>query len=569
MRKTRSIIALLLILVMALSVACSKAETETSNSEPEKAGATTGEKETATETETETEPDIGPLTKYDEPITVTSVRIVPENWTFKEGEDISNNVWTEAYKNDLNVNLEYLWISSNPDQHKQKMNVMVASGELPDTFQVDATLYNQLADAGKLAPMDGMLEKYGTPELKEYYEKWGSELLEETKASDGVSYGLPWNRGGSANSSIPWIRQDWLDELGLEAPKTIDELIELAYTFKEADLSGTGTYGLALNKDLFKGGVGTIAGFFDAYGSYVNIWHKDDSGNIVYGSTTPQTKTALASLAKLYADGLIDPEFGAKDHLKVRETTTQDKVGISFGPHYLGGHLAFNVMENPNAEWRAYENVFADGVDNKVATSKQVSEYFVVSAEAEHPEIMIKILNLDHEKIFVSDDPADAEIYGWSQDEYQDPFAFVLYRTEPYGKNEISQELCTEAYLTGDTSKLNGEQLVYYNNLVKFADNDDRSSGTPFAHYSIFGPYGSQKILRERTETDGYVWDELTGMPVESWLEYGSTLEDLRLEVFTKIITGEESIDAFDKFVEDWYALGGEDATKEMNEKYN
>lgn len=549
---------------MMISVACGNTSNDSTSKDGE-SSAMTGDKENKAEV---TATEQGPLTKYDEPITITSVRQVPENWKFREGKDISNNVWTDAYKDELNVTIDYLWTSSNPDQHKQKMNVMVASGEMPDTFQVDATLYNQLADAGKLVSQEGMLEKFGTPELKEYYEKWGAELLDETIAADGVSYALPWNRGGSANSTIPWIRQDWLEELGLEAPKTIDELIELAYTFKEADLSGTGTYGMALNKDLFGGGIGRVEGFFDGFGSHVNIWHKDESGNIVYGSTTPETKTALAALAKMYADGLIDTEYGAKDHLKVRETTTQGKVGITFGPHFTGAHLAFNLMEDPNAEWRAYNNVFADGVDDEVSTSKQVSEYFVVSAECDYPEIMVKILNLDHEKIFVSDDPADAEKYGWSQDETQDPFAFVLFRTEPYGKNEVSQKLCTEAYETGDTSKLNGEQMVYYNNLVKFADNNDRSSNTPFAHYSIFGPYASQKVLRERTETDGYVWDELTGMPVPTWVEYGSTLEDLRLEVFTKIITGEESIDAFDQFVEDWYALGGEEATKEMNELY-
>lgn len=564
-KSKKSMITLLIALVMVFTMACSNTPTESESTDAEDTAKTT-ETETAAE---DTATDNGPLTKYDPPITITSVRQVPENWTFKEGQDINNNAWVDAYRDELGVTIEYLWISSNPDQHKQKMNVMVASGQIPDTFQVDPTLYNQLADAGKLASQEGMLEKFGTPELQEYYKGWGEELLAETKTADGISYGLAWNTGGSAGSSIPWIRTDWLDELGLEAPTTIDELIELAYAFKEADLSGTGTYGLALNKDLFGGASGKIEGFFDAYGSHVNIWHKDETGQIVYGSTTPQTKTALESLAKLYADGLIDPEFGAKDHLKVRETITQGKVGITFGPHYLGGHLANNIVEDPNSEWRAYENVFADGVENKVATNKQVSEYYVVSADCEYPEIMVKLLNLDHEKIFVSKDPADAATYGWTDDGTKNPFAFVLFRTEPYGKNEISQKLCTEAYETKDTSKLNGEQIAYYNNLVRFADEDDRSSTTPFAHYSIFGPYGSQKILRERSEADGYVWSELTGMPVPSWLEYGATLEDLRLEVFTKIITGEESIDAFDKFVEDWYALGGEAATKEMNEKYN
>lgn len=39
-------------------------------------------------------------------------------------------------------------------------------------------------------------------------------------------------------------------------------------------------------------------------------------------------------------------------------------------------------------------------------------------------------------------------------------------------------------------------------------------------------------------------------------------------QVYTNIIYGNESIDAFDKFVEDWYAQGGDKITEEVNEWY-
>jgi putative aldouronate transport system substrate-binding protein len=59
------------------------------------------------------------------------------------------------------------------------------------------------------------------------------------------------------------------------------------------------------------------------------------------------------------------------------------------------------------------------------------------------------------------------------------------------------------------------------------------------------------------------------GAPTETMTSKMSTLTDLQDEVFTKIILGEESIDAFDKFVEDFNALGGEDITREVNEWYD
>lgn len=49
---------------------------------------------------------------------------------------------------------------------------------------------------------------------------------------------------------------------------------------------------------------------------------------------------------------------------------------------------------------------------------------------------------------------------------------------------------------------------------------------------------------------------------------YGTTLDDLLTEGFTKIIMGTESIDYFDVLVQNWRAAGGDEATKAVNEAY-
>ena len=45
-------------------------------------------------------------------------------------------------------------------------------------------------------------------------------------------------------------------------------------------------------------------------------------------------------------------------------------------------------------------------------------------------------------------------------------------------------------------------------------------------------------------------------------------LEDLEIQTFTNIITGQSPVDEFDSFVEQWKALGGEEITGEINEWY-
>lgn len=56
--------------------------------------------------------------------------------------------------------------------------------------------------------------------------------------------------------------------------------------------------------------------------------------------------------------------------------------------------------------------------------------------------------------------------------------------------------------------------------------------------------------------------------PTASMSKYWEQLQTMEKQVYTNIIYGNESIDAFDKFVEDWYAQGGDKITEEVNEWY-
>jgi putative aldouronate transport system substrate-binding protein len=61
--------------------------------------------------------------------------------------------------------------------------------------------------------------------------------------------------------------------------------------------------------------------------------------------------------------------------------------------------------------------------------------------------------------------------------------------------------------------------------------------------------------------------DKFASMPTQTKGENNATLDTRELEVFTKIIIG-DSLDNFDKFVDEWYKLGGEQMTNEVNAWY-
>ncbi len=120
---------------------------------------------------------------------------------------------------------------------------------------------------------------------------------------------------------------------------------------------------------------------------------------------------------------------------------------------------------------------------------------------------------------------------------------------------------------SGDTSNLTTSTMWQkYNNSVEFRDN-----GTP----SAVGDYlqqGAEKsaygIAKGIIDKEEYIKTVLWGATPEELLSYGSTLDDILTEGFTKIIMGEENIDYFDTVVENWNAAGGEAATAAVNAAY-
>lgn len=83
--------------------------------------------------------------------------------------------------------------------------------------------------------------------------------------------------------------------------------------------------------------------------------------------------------------------------------------------------------------------------------------------------------------------------------------------------------------------------------------------------YGAEGAYGVLNYYQENNLTQDMMF---VGAPTESMTLYMSYLKDLQNETFVKIITGEETIDAFDQFVENFYANGGDAITEEVNAWY-
>ncbi|MFJ2042845.1 extracellular solute-binding protein [Paenibacillus sp. O199] len=500
----------------------------------------------------------GPLTKYDPPIKLTSTMNETGKETLAEGDTHANNIWTRGYKDELGIDVTYDWIVPDAN-YNDKMNVTLASGDLPDVLKVSAVQFEQLHEAGMLEDLTEVYDKYASDLVKEFMSaEDGAGLKPVTK--DGKIYAMVSFPGSLDSSDMVWIRQDWLKKVGLEAPKSMQDIIKIAEAFTFEDPDGNGkddTYGIALNKDL------PINAFLLGYHGYLETWIKDASGQVVNGTIQPEVKEGLRELQNLYQKGVIDPEFGVKDFAKMMEDVNGGKSGIFFLPQWAPFQVSSMIKKDKNVDWLPYPVQSIDDQPAKTQNHLSLGGIFAVRKGYEHPEALIKLLNFQAEKMFGESAKEERAAYlnGVTGLGFQNATVSNL----PANKNVKAQDEVEQALKTGDTSGLELEAKLFYDDIM-----DYRNGNLDKWHMErIFGPESSQGVIKYYRDNDLIVMNEFIYAPTRTMNTKQATLDKLRAETFLKIIYGNLSIDEFDKFVANWKKLGGDQITQEVNEVIN
>ncbi len=512
-----------------------------------------------------------PMAKYDEMITITTCRSIGDTvqtYIDKKDDVLTDNIWFNSYRDELGINVEYVWTAPSA-QYEEKMNAQIAANDLPDFMNVNASQLKQLVDYGMAYDMTEIFEQYATPFTMEMMEADMNVALDQA-TFDGRLMALPQVNGNRDGANFWWIRFDWLENLGLEEPKTLDELVAVMYAFAQNDPDGNGendTFGLGINKELF-GSLG-LGALCDGLGAYPDGWIEGESG-IEYGSIQPEVKEALALVSQLYADGVLDREFIVKDSTKVNEDIIAGRIGLFSGQHAQAFYpLQDSVVADPEADWRAISIVSDDGSTPKTMIGGSAGSYYVVNVDCEHPEAVMKLYNY-----FYMKDPAlspdfdmhyhgrldadpNSEITEWYQwaainSAYPMQNLFIHRGVESYfedGDESMKENYWVADNISGNENYLAGD--ITYWSTYAWSGAGDYSGEGRIDYYDLNGMF---------------IQNAYTGANTDSMVLYNATLEQLRLDTFTRIITGDASIDEFDNYVEQWKALGGDMITQEVNE---
>ena len=196
------------------------------------------QKEAVSEAEGTAKEDL-PLSKYPETVTVHLGGSLNPNAKLPAGMAYDDNTYLDLLKKDLNIKVVYDWVASSTD-FEEKMNLCIGSNNIPELMNVNATQYRALLKYDMIQPLDKYFDDYASDALKSYVKSGGEELQKCITNEDGELMAIPAPAITAGGINEMWIRQDWLDKLGLEAPRTWDELVKVAEAFVTQDPDGNG-----------------------------------------------------------------------------------------------------------------------------------------------------------------------------------------------------------------------------------------------------------------------------------------------------------------------------------------
>ena len=520
-----------------------------------------------------------PLSKYPETVTVHLGGALNPNAKMPDGMSYDDNSYTRFLKDDLNIEVVYDWVTSSSD-YDEKMNLCIGSGTIPELMNVNATQYRALLKYDMIQPLDQYFDDYASDILKRFVESGGEELKKCISNDKGEMMAIPAPSMMVGEMNEMWIRQDWLDNLGLEAPRTWDEMAAVAEAFVTQDPDGNGeddTIGILgpgnsnhIN-DIGDNQFG-LDPLFCSFQSYPQYWLQDEDGTVKYGSIQPETRTALEKIQKLYTDKLIDPEMLVRSNCQ--EAVLSGKVGIFFGP-WWSGYTVSDATLAGEADWRAYFTPLSEDGNYYTHMPDPTSKYVVVSKSCKNPEAAIKIINylITYEKDWTAagtgaklDGPSLYPL--WNGYDNADEIEVSCETLEKYLAGEITMDdvdFSQHKLLKDDMEAVTELKKEPYDDfsLDKWnLDSDLAKSNLPRLVSLLVGaaPYVHDKYVP--------VYNAYSGQ-TETMETKWANLKKMEEETFAKIIMGKADISEFDTFVENWKNQGGDQILKEINEELN
>lgn len=497
--------------------------------------------------------------------------VLGSNEPLRDGETYEDNVWTRWVKENFNVELNYLWTTTSEAQVEKLRLDLAAGGQLPDILWLpegEILLASELMQSGLFREVKSLFDQYAGETWKNAMASVENAFLPYT--INGEIMAIPVLEQNMNNEVVMGIRGDWLRNLGLEVPTTIDELEVVLDAFTNNDPDGNGvddTYGLAagMSNSFVSGGGGDVGAIFGMFGTLNTYWQDfDGDGQLEYGSVQPGAREALARLADWYKKGYLDPECGLKSGPDTGEDFAQGKAGVIFSARY-----GFSTPNKVSENIEGAELTIAPlpvGPEGEVLRhgTRSTAGCWLINKDCENPEAFFRIQDW---------------LYTYYADpDFGGPCEFGMFEGYDYvmkdGKRSTSssdfpadapRSRFYEYSFCYNGAKIPETRLMTY---YKMHEGIELTTPMELQYSWNADPYdvdaGYVTVLQQDCRRENL----FCAAPTATMQSKGEYLNKMEQETFLRIIYGEVGIEAFDTFVEDWKRLGGDDITREVNEWY-
>lgn len=441
-----------------------------------------------------------------------------------------------------NVDLQIEWILSDVTEEKTSL-AMSNPSTMPMIMTWSGAITGNVvnyAKAGAFVDLNDYIwdsEKY--PNLSQM-----NKNVAETLSVDGKLIAIPRTRDiGRYGLSY---RQDWAEKLGIEEPKTVDDVYNMLYAFTFDDPDGNGkndTYGMEMT---------SYTGPFDIVQTWFGVgngWIEQD-GQLIPVHQQAEYKEALDWLRKVYQDGLMPADWA------VRTTDTWSNgcktgesgvyIDVMDGGRRIWDYFNTEATFTPsvvNPDEAASMNLLG-AINGKTLATSGYNGYFTLSAST-------------------CDTPEKIEAALTFLDKLNDNDMRLL--TE-YGIEGVNYEVDENGYMV----KLDKDDTALTNNYAGL--------NQMLAYIPRYTPTPSVET-NERTarQNEVYVENEACAVfnPALSYLansatysDVGATLDEIIKQARTQYICGEIDEAGLQTAADAWLAQGGQQIIDEVNAQY-
>lgn len=438
----------------------------------------------------------------------------------------------QALEDYTGVDIEFTWV---PNASKnERINAALSSGELADIVQltqIDNTTVRNSLKSGLFWDVEPYLSEF--PNLASIPE----DFLDLARVGGSV-YGVPIQIATARYGVL--VRKDWLDNLGLEVPHTIEELTEVARAFTEDDPDGNGiddTLGFVDRLESYDLDFRSLSGYFGA-GNFFAVTDEDE---IIPSFMQPEFKEAMEWYRGIYQNGWMNSDFPVMPKADQRDYIATGRGGIITAGLFEAKNLmiaAEGTDQEAVMEWALINDITYKDVPRRIISDTKggmkgwlaIPKSYVKTED--ELRVVLKFINdlMDEEPYILMTEGIEGRHFEVVDGIYKRLDATAWQQeVQPFSSSRVSERVEVDIKY-GD---------IQDEGAIKIAENEE---------FAITNP--AQPLDSPTYNTE---WSSLTLGIKDAYYKY---------------MLGDIEMDGFDKAIETFLQNGGDKIIEEFTEEY-